>query len=225
MNFLVAQNIFMQGKKPSKYCLFCYPPDGMVLWETLHFRVLIDTYPIVPGHIMISSKGHFGSAGEIPDFLRQEYHTLKTEVRKYVERVEQGAIFYEHGKAGACHALHSQDVHCEHFHIHCLPVNCCIYQEISRTFTGISINEYAQIYDLFSAHGTYLFFENSKKGMTFFPADEEKVPAHFLRTLMCQRAGVVALADWHAYQDYERYLSSLAKISEMKEGKKAYALF
>lgn len=223
--------IFYRGKTPSRTCLFCVPNPGMTLWETDNFRCIADTYPILPGHVMISSKEHYGSAGELPTSLHAEFLECKNISKEYADLYGHGCIFYEHGKAGACHASAQEDIHCEHFHLHCLPKSACIHKEIQKQFNGIPLQRYEELFIHYSKHGPYLFFENDREEKIFYPAQSGRVPSHFLRTLLCQTFGISTLSDWSAYNDLEKYKESRALIKQImhraqlpRQGEKMYAL-
>lgn len=71
----------------------------MYIKNTKHFNVLADTFPVVPGHIMISSKDHYGCAEEIPEELQKELIDLKNSITMAVKAKYGNVIFYEHGRS------------------------------------------------------------------------------------------------------------------------------
>ncbi|MGL4348370.1 MAG: hypothetical protein ACRCSV_02795 [Chlamydiales bacterium] len=132
--------------------------------------------------------------------------------------------FYEHGKAGSCHAASSTEIHCEHFHLHCLPTSICIHSRIAQQFPGTGLKEYASLFNYYCKYGTYLFFENSSNEMVYYPTYPHKVPPHFLRTLICEQLKIDDLSDWQSYTDLKRSPQSREKLAAVI-GKVPYALF
>lgn len=204
----VLHETFEQAVQGKSGCLFCQPYQAMVIHETDSFRVLIDTFPIVPGHLMISSKAHYGSAGEIPEDLQNELFTLKQDLKSRVQQVNGSYIFYEHGKAGCCMKANPNGQKCEHFHLHCLPVNVCILEELSKRFDGIELSHYLEVMPMFMQYGNYLFFENELGKQYFYPAADNKVESHLLRTLVCNALKVSLRSDWESYKEIDTYLAS-----------------
>lgn len=217
--------IFYQRRNPSQVCLFCVPNQEMTVFETANFRLLADTFPIIPGHLMISSKEHYSSAGELPDHLHEEFFQLKLMSTKIALKMGNSYVFYEHGKAGSCHALSLNDIHCEHFHLHCLPASLCIHSIIAKEFSGIRMENYDTLFSYYSKYGSYLYFENSSREMVYYPAEHHEVPSHYLRTLICEELKVSTLADWKTYNDLNRHIVSHKKIAEAFTEKADNALF
>lgn len=210
-------DIFYRGKLPSRKCLFCAPNAGMTVLELENFRLIADTYPIVPGHLMISSKQHYGSAGELLPEFHAELLECKKIAKEWACSLGHGCIFYEHGKAGSCHAPSHGEIHCEHFHLHCLPVSVCIHAGIEARFPGMMLAKYEDLFEHYRKYGSYLFFENSEGKMAFYPAQSDKVPSHFLRTLLCETLSIGSFSDWASYTDVTRYMESRNVIAKMQE--------
>lgn len=196
----------------------------MVLLETNNFVLIADTYPIVVGHLMISSKEHYSAAAEFPFDLLQEFLRIKAIATDLALKINNSCIFYEHGKAGSCHATSSNEIHCEHFHLHCLPTSICIHSQIAKQFPGTILKEYGSLFNYYYKYGSYLFFENSSKEMIYYPIHTHKIPPHFLRTLICKELGTDKFSDWQDYTDLTRYLQSRQKLAAVIK-KSSYALF
>lgn len=196
-------------------CLFCRPVEGMPIEETKNFRVLIDTFPTIPGHLMISSKDHYGSAGEIPLEMQAELKDLKNKLKENIQGIFGSYIFYEHGRSGCCMSINPEGEKCEHFHLHCLPIDISIKTHLSSRFSCIEMHDYSDISPLFNEHGHYLFFEENSGAMYFFPAEDEKVESHLLRTLVCYANGVPARSNWQQYDEYEVFQKSYELVDEL----------
>ena len=93
-----SKTIFQNARRGKQGCLFCDPIEGMQIHKTSNFQVLIDTFPIVPGHLMISSLAHFGSAGEIPEAMQEELQELKSQLSYNVRSLCGCHIFMSMGE-------------------------------------------------------------------------------------------------------------------------------
>lgn len=218
------KDVFYKGKQPSRVCLFCEPNEGMTLLETDNFRLIADTYPITSGHFMLSTKAHFSSGGEVTKDLHEEFLYVKSLAKDIGLAMHEKCVFYEHGKAGSCHANSQEDVHCEHFHMHCLPVSIDIHAKIAKHFQGIKMNSLVELFSNYQKYGSYLFFEDADGQMVYYPAEEHKVPPHFLRTLICEELDVATLSDWQAYDMLDRYVASRERLADALCKESPYAL-
>ncbi len=216
-NHDIALTIFKHNLNYTNKCLFCSPVIGSVLFETPNFRVFLDTFPLCPGHVMISSKEHYGSAGEIPEELFHELNTLKTQIDIWAKSKTSFSIFYEHGRAGSCSSLNAENPKCHHFHLHCLPIKVCIHQELaSKKYEYIPMNSYDQIQNLFFQYGNYLFFQNNNGDMFFYVAGEKAVAPHLLRTLVGKSIGKLHLADWEQYNRPDLYIENYEFTKDLR---------
>lgn len=189
-------------KKRKSGCIFCNPYDGMLLFQTDHFRVLADTFPINLGHVMISSKLHYGCAGELLNNVFDELCILKEYIRHVFEKNKMTVVFYEHGRAGCCMSSRTEDVECcEHFHLHCVVTTFSIHEDIKNHFQWFQLPHYKNLPEFFYNYGRYLFFEDTKSNMFFYPALNQEVPAHFLRSLICEKLGNLDQVSWEKYND------------------------
>lgn len=193
--------IYQKGKEDTFGCLFCNPNEGMAIYESENFRVLVDTFPIVPGHIMISSRAHYGAGGELPEELQEEVVLLKDYLRARLKSQNLPCTFYEHGRAGCCVPTDPNGQKCEHFHLHCLPVNVSIRNPLEKRFSCLTLNHYLELMPLFQIHGNYLYVEEDSGLMMLFPVEDHFVDSHLLRTLVCNALGLSHRANWQEYQE------------------------
>jgi len=204
---------FNEAKEGKSGCLFCRPFQGMILHETSHFRILLDTFPVAEGHLMISSKDHYGSGGEIPLELFFELSALKEELQEKMTQIDRSFIFYEHGRAGCCLAT-SPDEKCEHFHLHCLPADVSIQGALKERFDEIQMDSYSDISSLFMEQGNYLYFEDTDRNKLFYPAEDDRVDSHLLRSLICEALYTPELADWEDFSDRELFIKSYEVVKD-----------
>lgn len=218
----LAHQTFQEARQGRSGCLFCRPFEGMKIFDTAHFRVLADTFPVHSGHVMISSKDHWGCAGEVPSDLQVELSNLKDSVREIVQGLNGRAVFYEHGRAGCCLALDANGQKCEHFHLHCVPADIDIRKPLDQRFEQITLGKYSQIHDAFMEEGNYLYFEDADGQMSFYPAADQNVEPHLLRTLVCQALGVPQLSEWERCRDPELFRNSLDLIHQLVQAQEGH---
>jgi len=186
-----------------KGCELCLREQVLedILFETANFYVALDISPIREGHLMIISNEHFGSAGELPDYLRKELLALKNNLRDLVETTYNKTIFYEHGRAGHCLKLKDSEVLCNHFHLHAVPTNTDIHELLIKDYPAMKLSSYADIFHMYDRYGSYLYFENNDSEMYFYPASDENVAPHLLRSLLCKKLKTPKKSDWDKYRN------------------------
>ena len=65
-----------------KKCPFCTPPADQIVLEGAQARVLWDTHPVSPGHVLIVPRRHVGSLFESTHAERQEMLRLTDEAHR-----------------------------------------------------------------------------------------------------------------------------------------------
>lgn len=204
-------NLFKKAKLGKSGCLFCNPFEEMVLFEGEFFRVLADTFPLVPGHMMIATKDHYGCAGEVPEAKLDELSEIKNRLKTRIQLFDSEVCFYEHGRAGGCTTV-QPGLKCEHFHLHCLPIRIDITDRLKNLFPFHILPRYQDIAEAFFESGDYLFFETNEEEKHFFPAGNIPVAPHLLRTFIAEAVGKPNLADWECYDNFELLKESYEKI-------------
>lgn len=216
MNKEFLLKTFEEAVRGKPGCLFCHPYKGMIFHETKNFRLLIDTFPVALGHLMISSKEHYGCSGEIPEGIFEELESLKEDLKHKIKSLNGSYIFYEHGRAGSCLSK-DPNQKCEHFHMHCLPVNISIQKELRTRFDEIHLMHFEQMPRLFWEHGNYLYFEEANGNLWFYPVSNKIVEPHLLRTLICRELKSPNLARWEDFCDPSPFLNSFDMIKHLQE--------
>lgn len=180
-------------------CPFCDDANQNRLFATENFYVRLDASPLVEGHLLIVSAGHFGCAGEIPPHLHAELDGLVDRAQKLLQRAYPGQQFiYEHGRAGHCSL--SSSILCHHFHLHILPAAVNALPALDRRFRGLPWKRVSDIPELFALHGDYLLVKNSSFAGRYYPATGT-IESHFLRTLVARDLGAPERADWESWSD------------------------
>lgn len=183
-------------KKNKKNCLFCKPNSSKkIIYETDNFYVTFDDSPLLEGHIIIHTKIHYGCSGEIPADQMPEFISLKNQVKNMIESSYGSCSFYEHGRAGHCSIL-DEDLLCEHFHLHALPLEMDISNEITNVsnFKKILLKKTEDILTYYEKYDHYLLYEH-KDRLYFYPVTN-KIPSHFLRTIIANNIKHPERADW-----------------------------
>lgn len=204
-------NLFQDAKEKNSGCLFCKPFEKMVLFTTDFFQVLIDTFPVALGHLMISTKDHYGCAGEIPASRLAEFIELKNQVRNFALQFSPNVCFYEHGRAGGCTTV-QPGLKCEHFHLHCVPIQMDITPTLDAMYSKISFDDEYEIPEFFFTHGDYLFFEGNDEKKHFYIVEDKPVAPHLLRTLICNGLNHADFANWEQINDPTLSITSYEEI-------------
>ncbi|HFH9947372.1 TPA: HIT family protein [Streptococcus suis] len=59
-------------------CIFCHQlKEEDILYQTEHFKVVWDIYPIQTGHLLIISKEHYDTLSQVPPAVRYELSDLE----------------------------------------------------------------------------------------------------------------------------------------------------
>jgi hypothetical protein len=93
--------------------------------------------------------------------------------------------------------------------LHVLAIDVDIKPEVEKLLEGITVDDFKKLIDLYDRHGHYLYFEDNKANMTFFPASGELV-SHYLRTVISEALKTPQKADWQNY-------SNLSELNLAKE--------
>ena len=206
INKEISKTIFDKANLNNTLCLFCFPNKEMIIFESDNFYVLRNNFPVSLGHIMISSKEHFGSMGELELDLFDELIKIKNALKKWHAYNELSCLFFEHGRAGSCHSSQEHGDQCEHFHLNCITSEICLHQDLKQEFTkNYSIISISDICDLFAKWGDYLYFENCFSEKAYYPLIQKTIPPHYLRTLICKHHNTVEKADWKKHQSLDDF--------------------
>lgn len=190
MNLQLNENLIKQ-----KGCIFCEEKFKAILFYNENFIVALDDFPLMEGHILIFSKGHFGCGGELPKAISIDLMNVKDKISSLLRDIYGKVSFYEHGRAGHCVSFNPDERLCHHFHLHALPLTHDISDVLDNQFQRIDMPSYAMISDFFQKYGEYLFFENNNKNPMFYPVVNQ-IPPHLLRTLVANALQAPERANW-----------------------------
>ncbi len=190
-------------------CIFCNDKNFHTLLSTENFNLSLDNFPIIPGHILLVSKFHFGCMRDLSNDLLHELTELKNKITSSFHLNNLQCIFYEHGRSGNCSF---EKAKCEHFHLHCLPIDLDITDELKQFNKAIRISQtQTSLFDLkkhYMEYGNYLYFQN-KEGYFYPENDKYDTPPHFLRTLICGKLGHFNRSNWKLYSKNSIFLESI----------------
>ncbi|MEM7173751.1 MAG: hypothetical protein AAF380_00600 [Bacteroidota bacterium] len=70
---------------------------------------------------------------------------------------------------------------------------------MNKNFDGYPLKDYNEIKSYFSSFGDYLYVEQNDETMMFYPTQGEKIPSHYIRTIIAQYLGKPERANWEIY--------------------------
>lgn len=193
-------------------CVFCTPPNKKILLETPNFFVSFDASPLTEGHLLIHTKDHIGCAAEVDPDQQQELLILKSLIGRMVTDIYGSVSFYEHGRAGHCSIIIDDKI-CHHFHLHALPITATVNETIAERFRPLVVEDYKQLPSLYEEYGTYLYFENFKGEMYYFPVKDDLEP-HYFRTIISDAIGTPDRADYKTYTNLADINAFIEKVNQ-----------
>lgn len=193
-------------------CEFCMPLKQLVIYESENFAVLYDPFPLTKGHLMISTHLHYGCGGELDHELVEELMQLKIALTQQLKKKYPLVICYEHGRAGGCHSSNHTERACHHMHLHLLPFELDVSEQITAFLPESIPASYPEIPRLFHSKGNYVYYENSRNEGFFYSAEGHKIPSHLLRTLISNLNQTPERADWENYTNYAVFEETLREF-------------
>lgn len=171
-------------------CPFCararLEPDA--LEQTQDFWVIRDQYGLVPGHLLLIPRNHYGCLGALPEPLLPAFERLKARIGTFLQSEFAAPFFFEHGIAG-------QTV--PHAHLHAVPGRAAILDILSTGRYAIALRDWAEVRRYHQTAGPYLYFEQDGQAWLI---SGTSVPAGFVRHLAARALGVPERADWRGIE-------------------------
>lgn len=200
-------------------CPFCEYSNGYfeirgqnfknkILFESENFLVFPSLGQIVEGYLLISSKEHYIGIGEVPMQLHQELENVQEKVRNILTENYGTPLFFEHGpvsrsKRGGCCI--------EHAHIHAVPVQMDILNDIADKFQFKKITNYDGLTKQFSKGIPYLFLEENSDRYVFEIPDI--IPSQYIRKIIAHKIEKPDRWDWHSCLGLEEMSRTIKKLS------------
>jgi diadenosine tetraphosphate (Ap4A) HIT family hydrolase len=196
-------------------CVFCNPSKELILAESENFTLMLDPFALIPGHLLLTSRAHYGCLGEVPEPLQEECSKLRLYGYDLLAKAfDKGVTRYEHGRAGHCISRGKSARSCHHYHEHLIPEDLSIHPLLESSFKSILYSEETEVIDLFDRYHEYLLVCESDGSKRFYVAKSENVPPHLLRTLTAKALGKPELHDWEGYTSCELMLEGKQILSE-----------
>jgi len=200
-----------------KECVFCNPSQELIVLSSEHFHLLLDPFALVPGHLLLCSKGHYGCLGEIPEELFPECERVRKKGCELLALHFSSPITrYEHGRAGHCISRGIEERSCHHYHEHLIPAKLDLHAALEQKFKSICFSEEKEIVDFYYRYHEYLLVAGEKDEKRLYLSKDNPVPPHLLRTLAAEALGSLELQNWESYTSCERMLIGKRKLSGLK---------
>ncbi len=140
-----------------KECVFCKPSKELILDSTENFILLLDPFALTPGHLLLTSKSHYGCLGEVPKHLYEECSLLRWKGCELLRaHFSQAITRYEHGRAGHCISRGQSSRSCHHYHEHLIPKALSLHTLLEQQFKAIAYEDEMEIIELFNRYHEYL---------------------------------------------------------------------
>jgi len=176
-----------------------------ILFESENFNVFPSLGQIVEGYLLISSKKHYLSIAQIPDKLYPELKQVQKKVKKVLTNNYQKPLFFEHGplneqeKGGCC---------IEHAHLHCVPANADILEEILKNFPSKIIDSFSEI----PKNTQYLFLEQNNIKYLFIL--DTIIPAQYIRQILAVKLDKEDKWDWRQSPEVSKLKNTIKKLND-----------
>ena len=171
--------------------------------------------PIEEGHMLIITKKHIPSFQSLSEHLVAEFLAIKGVVRKILKEEYGGCIFFEHNLSGT--SITKRDTpHDYHAHLHCVPTDVDILEDIKEVLTPIRVDNWNSLRDKARRFSESIYYENNSGDMYIFSVNKN-LPKQFLRYLLAKKLGVPKRADWTIYLGWEDIFTAKKKLTPLFE--------
>lgn len=168
-------------------------PENTELLSTEHFVVHPALGPLVPGHVLVTSRRHATSLAALGSGAINDYEVLAQTLRRSGVFLHHDVLEAEHGStgdecAGACVV---------HAHVHWIP-GC---GDLEEAFEGIleRINGIATVAELAHVDVPYLLIRGSSGNTRVYNAHD--IPSQFVSHVICSILGLPEW-DWRQRTDH-----------------------
>ena len=205
-------------KQAKSICVFCEPSVELILQKTTNFLLMCDPFALIPGHLLITSRAHYGCLGEVPVSLQEEVIMLREAALIWLDKAFGKTVTrYEHGRAGHCLAQDVATRSCHHYHEHLIPAPLSLHSALTPRFKCIPFQSELEIYGLFERYNEYLLVSEPGMEKKFYVARSKAVEPHLLRTLAAIALGRPERQEWETYPSCEIMLEGKAQLSSVIE--------
>ncbi len=178
------------------------------LYESDNFIVFPALGQIVEGYLLIVSKKHYISMGQVPSGLYSELDSVCRKVREVLSDNYEIPLFFEHGavsqikKGGCC---------IEHAHLHAVPIEVDIMDELAGRFEYSKIKSFFKIRRQFKKGISYFYYE-SNLGERYLFEISEIVPSQYIRRVIANKVGRPERWNWKNCFGLDELLRTVDKL-------------
>lgn len=182
-------------------CRFCNPPEKeRILYESDNYYIMVSLGAFVEGYLLIVTKKHVGASFNIPKEYLDEFLELKKMVSHILEEVYGYVLFYEHGKAGSSLTFENSSKHCYHTHLHCIPSNIQLNQDISKELQYKSYKSFEEAYEDNTNTDKYLYVEDN---VVHVYKSDSTLRKQYLRYKLSTALKIENEWDWIKFQNWD----------------------
>ncbi len=179
-----------------------------ILFESDNFLVFPSLGQIVEGYLLIATKKHYIGMAEVPKILYPELEKVQEKVRKVLTENYSSPLFFEHGavsefKRGGCCI--------EHAHLHSVPVELDILEDLAKHFKCSQISSFSEL-KIQSETQTPYFFLQDNSGRRYLFQVPEVVPSQYIRQIIAKKLNCGEKWDWRSYLGLEELKKTLEKL-------------
>ena len=183
-------------------CIFCNkfgdtgsqkrdPVFDKILCKNDSFLVVPAMGSLVPGYLLILTRGHFTSMARLPPEMLRELTRLKDRVRDRLQNSFGPLVFFEHGMI--CSSNNAGNS-IGHAHMHAVPFRGDLLGKILADHDALSIRNFDDIIRQYNRNHSYVFFEDQNGNM--YIIDDANVPSQYVRRLLAEDLGRPGKWDW-----------------------------
>lgn len=222
MNKKYYDNIILPYiNKSAKTCSYCDKLTPLIICESTYFYVTVAIGSYVEGYVQLCAKSHRTAATGVLSYEREELELMKSVINETYKKVYQTeGIAFEHGQAGSCLWGENRKKNmmslCHHMHVHYLPIEIDISNEIKRLFD--EVYRVKDIYEMMKVRTDilqaeqYLYFQTKYKTGFMYNVNGKNVPRQFLRRCVANKLKIPEKANWTKYPGTEFFEGTISKL-------------
>lgn len=167
-------------------CVFCTRHDQpATLFETPHYYIMPDKFPLLSGHVLIISKEHRRCHADAPIEELQELEEATQRVRRFLFDAYGKPVYISESGAARQTVFHAH-LHLVPFPIGNLPEEVDTYQNVMPVEDWPAVREY------FTRHGSYWYVELGERR---YVADPYGPGLQAIRRMLVDSAGLNLLGE------------------------------
>lgn len=194
-------------------------PENIILDSTENFYVKSALGQFINGYVLINSKKHFPNFSFInSNKLHSELESLIFKTKQILLNIvgETNFIIFEHGSINKlCFNTECNSRCIDHAHLHIIPANINLEEELKKLFYFIKINS---VLDLGRyKKDSYIYYYSTQSDEKYLFEISNFIPSQYMRQLICKKLQIADCWNWAEHPFRERinqfnnqYLSALA---------------